>query len=179
MWVLCAKQFMNYVRVCMCFPWAMTSCAVKFVDLDYLTKAEKLMSFQIVPSAWHGYHTYSFCHLSIKGVCKKCRYGRRCWSCPIGQYKDVDGNGNCKKCPRGYTTSHRGQTNATQCGIERHNSYYFFLANQQKVGTQIYSLTQCSLTVNKCDWHILAGNDKRINSHCLTRDGDGLFRYTM
>ena len=34
---------------------------------------------------------------------------------------------------------------------------------------KIYSLTQCSLTVNECDWHILAGNDERINSHCLTR----------
>ena len=34
---------------------------------------------------------------------------------------------------------------------------------------KIYSLTQCSLTVNECDWHIMAGNDERINSHCLTR----------
>ena len=53
--------------------------------------------------------------------------------------------------------------------IERNNSYYFSLANQQKAGTKIYSLTQCSLTVNEYDWHILAGNDVRINSHCLTR----------
>ena len=52
---------------------------------------------------------------------------------------------------------------------ERNNSYYFSPANQQKAGTKIYSLTQCSLTVNECDWHILAGNDERINSHCLTR----------
>ena len=52
---------------------------------------------------------------------------------------------------------------------ERNNSYYFSWANQQKVGTKIYSLTQCSLTVNECDWHILVGNDERINSHCLTR----------
>ena len=22
--------------------------------------------------------------------------------------------------------------------------------------------------MNGCDWHILAGNDERINSHCLT-----------
>ena len=55
--------------------------------------------------------------------------------------------------------------------IERNNSYYFSPANQQKAGTKIYSLTQCSLTVNECDWHILAGNDERINSHCLTRTG--------
>ena len=29
---------------------------------------------------------------------------------------------------------------------------------------------QCeyTFTVNECDWHILAGNDERINSHCLT-----------
>ena len=52
---------------------------------------------------------------------------------------------------------------------ERDNAYYFFLANQQKAGTKIYSLTQCSLSVNECDWHILEGNDKRINTHCLTR----------
>ena len=56
--------------------------------------------------------------------------------------------------------------------LERNNSYYFSRANQQKAGTKIYSLTQCSLTVNKCDWHILAGNDERINSHYL-------IRYTM
>ena len=47
--------------------------------------------------------------------------------------------------------------------------YYFFLANQVKAGTKIYSLTQCSLSVDECDWYILAGNDERINSHCLTR----------
>ena len=52
---------------------------------------------------------------------------------------------------------------------ERNNSYYFSRANQQKAGTKIYSLTQCCLTVNECDWHILAGNDEIINSHCLTR----------
>ena len=51
--------------------------------------------------------------------------------------------------------------------FERNNSYYFSRANQQKVRAKIYSLTQCSLTVNECDWHILAGNDERINSHCL------------
>ena len=53
--------------------------------------------------------------------------------------------------------------------VERNNPYYFFPANQQKAGTKIYSLTQCSLSVNECDWHILAGKDERINAHCLTR----------
>ena len=53
--------------------------------------------------------------------------------------------------------------------IERNNSYYFSRANQQKAGTKIYSLTQCSLTMNGDDWPILAGNGERINSHCLTR----------
>ena len=52
---------------------------------------------------------------------------------------------------------------------ERNNSYYVSQANQQKAGTQIYSLTQCSRTVNECDWDILVVNDERINSHCLTR----------
>ena len=54
--------------------------------------------------------------------------------------------------------------------LERDNPYYFFPANQHKTGTKIYSLTQCSLTVNECDWQILVGNDERINSHCLTRE---------
>ena len=52
---------------------------------------------------------------------------------------------------------------------ERNNSYYFSRANRQKAGTKIYSFTQCRLTVNEFDWHIFAGNDERINSHCLTR----------
>ena len=48
--------------------------------------------------------------------------------------------------------------------------HILFLSSQSaKAGTKIYSLTQCSLTVNEYDWHILAGNDERINSHCLTR----------
>ena len=51
---------------------------------------------------------------------------------------------------------------------ERDNRYYFFRANQQKSDTKIYSLTQCSITVNKCDWHILKDNEERIKSHCLT-----------
>ena len=53
--------------------------------------------------------------------------------------------------------------------FERNNSFYFSWANQQKAGTKIYSLTKCSLTVNERDWHILACNGERINSHCLIR----------
>ena len=56
-----------------------------------------------------------------------------------------------------------------RCCCERNNSFYLSRANQQKAVTKIHSLTQCSLTVNECDWHILTGNDERINSHCLTR----------
>ena len=54
-------------------------------------------------------------------------------------------------------------------GYAKEIIHYFFPANQQKAGTKIYSLNQCSLNVNEYDWHILAGNDERINSHCLTR----------
>ena len=54
--------------------------------------------------------------------------------------------------------------------IERDNPYHFFPANQQKAGTKIYSLTQCSFTVNECGCHILACNDEKINTHCFTRD---------
>ena len=58
--------------------------------------------------------------------------------------------------------------------IERNNPYYFFRANQQQVGTKIYSITQCILSVNECDWHILAGNDERINTHCLSQWNQGI-----
>ena len=61
---------------------------------------------------------------------------------------------------------------------ERNNQYYFFLANQQKAGTKIYSLTQCSLSVNECDWYILAGNDERINTNCLIRASNGFVLLT-
>ena len=46
---------------------------------------------------------------------------------------------------------------------------YFFRAHPLKTDSKIYSFTQCSLAVNGCDWHILADNDERIKSHCLTR----------
>ena len=65
-------------------------------------------------------------------------------------------------------------TNASNFSIIKMKFKYFQLPKkqfilQQKVGTKIYSLTQCSLTVNECDWHILAGNNERINPHCLIR----------
>ena len=46
-----------------------------------------------------------------------------------------------------------------------------FLSRQSVA--KIYSLTQCRLTVNECDWHILVAhfNSERINSHYLTRRG--------
>ena len=52
--------------------------------------------------------------------------------------------------------------------FEKDNPYYLFRANQQQVGTKIYSLTQCSLSVNECDWHIFTVKDERINTHFLT-----------
>ena len=30
-------------------------------------------------------------------------------------------------------------------------------------GTKIYSSSQCSLTVNECDWHILAATKRELN----------------
>ena len=47
--------------------------------------------------------------------------------------------------------------------------FILFLSSQSATsGTKIYSLTQHSFTAHECHWHILVGNDKRINSHCLT-----------
>ena len=53
--------------------------------------------------------------------------------------------------------------------LEKDYRYYFFPANQQKVKSEIYSLTQFDLTVNGCDWYILAGNDEKIVLLCFTR----------
>ena len=56
-------------------------------------------------------------------------------------------------------------TNGYVC--ERDNPYYFFIANHQKAGTKIYPLTQCSLTVNECDWDILVTADRVENKMIL------------
>ena len=55
-------------------------------------------------------------------------------------------------------------------GNIRDNPYYFFRGNQEKVNSKIYSLIQSDLTVNGCDWQILAGNHERTVLHRLTRD---------
>ena len=48
----------------------------------------------------------------------------------------------------------------------RKRQHILFLSNQStNTDTKIYSLTQCSLTVNECNWHILADNDERSKSH--------------
>ena len=62
---------------------------------------------------------------------------------------------------------------------ERNNSYYFSRANQQKAGTKIYSLTQCSLTVNECDWHILAGNTRELIHIVWLDDQEKIYRFLL
>ena len=37
-----------------------------------------------------------------------------------------------------------------------------FMQVRRSLNSKIYSLTQCDLTVNGCDWLILAGNRERI-----------------
>ena len=52
--------------------------------------------------------------------------------------------------------------------LKSHQSHQIsFWANQQRMGSKIYSLTQCSHTVNEHDWHIVVGNDKGTVLHCL------------
>ena len=41
--------------------------------------------------------------------------------------------------------------------VERNDPYHFFLANQLKANTKIYSLTYYYTTANRYNWHILAG----------------------
>ena len=58
---------------------------------------------------------------------------------------------------------------------ERNNPYHFFRTNQWKVNHKSHSLTQFDLTMNGSDWHIVAGNDKRIVLHCLIQVSGSLF----
>ena len=53
--------------------------------------------------------------------------------------------------------------------MRKTQSILFLSSQSAKSGHHNISLTQCSHTVNECDWHSLAGNVERINSHCLTR----------
>ena len=41
--------------------------------------------------------------------------------------------------------------------------YHFYLANQQKVHIKICSWTQCEISKNKHDWHILVANNQEWN----------------
>ena len=50
---------------------------------------------------------------------------------------------------------------------ETDNLYHFFWANQEKVVGKLFSWTQHEFCVNRCDWIILAGNEKRIGKDCL------------
>ena len=52
----------------------------------------------------------------------------------------------------------------------KRQSILFLSSQSAKRVHKIYSLTRCNLTVNECDWCILAGSDERINSYCLTRN---------
>ena len=56
---------------------------------------------------------------------------------------------------------------ATNMSLRKRQSILFL--SSQSAKSMHRNLTQCSLTVNECDWHILAGNDERINAHCLNR----------
>ena len=47
-------------------------------------------------------------------------------------------------------------------GTERKRQSILFLSSQQKADSKIYSLTQCCLTVNECDWHILAAMTREL-----------------
>ena len=45
----------------------------------------------------------------------------------------------------------------------------FLGANKQKAGIKSCSWTQYDFSVNRCDWCILVGNEKRIMWNCLNR----------
>ena len=51
---------------------------------------------------------------------------------------------------------------------EREKPYNFFRAKQQNANFIFYSQTRYDFRVNRCDWCILADNEKRIVQDCLT-----------
>ena len=51
--------------------------------------------------------------------------------------------------------------------FEKESSYNFFRANQEKGNINFYSWTQYDFNVNRCDWRILACDEKNINSKGL------------
>ena len=115
---------------------------------------------------------FEFFHNSrlIRWIMNEIKYNLQQECIPLDAPASVAISGGCLL--RGVSAYTPREQYDWQTDFERNNSYYFSPANQQKVGTKIYSLTQCSLTVNECDWQILAGNDERIKSHCLTRAKD-------
>ena len=58
-------------------------------------------------------------------------------------------------------------TDQWELGTEK--LYHIFQANQQRTNLKFYSRTQCESHMNRYDWPILAGNEKRIVRDCLNR----------
>ena len=52
--------------------------------------------------------------------------------------------------------------------ISKETIYIISFEPPAKSCTKIYSLAQCSLTVNECDCHILTGNDEMLFSEART-----------
>ena len=48
-------------------------------------------------------------------------------------------------------------------------SYHFFWANQQNGDIKLFSWTQCEISEDRCDWHIMAGKDLINFSYNLNR----------
>ena len=55
---------------------------------------------------------------------------------------------------------------------ERSFPYHFFWTSQQKPDIEIFSWTQCEISKDTPDWHILVGNGRRIVSLSLNRSYD-------
>ena len=75
----------------------------------------------------------------------------------------VDGGALCGNDPEHvsvHNTSLLGNVASSTGGAETDKSYHFVGANQQKAGIKSFSGTQCDFNVNRCDWCILAGNEK-------------------
>ena len=65
------------------------------------------------------------------------------------------------------------------CMTERNYPYHFFWANQPKADIKFFWWTQCEISKDRCDWHILKGSEKGIKLHCLNQEGETTITLTV
>ena len=66
-----------------------------------------------------------------------------------------------------FQASETNRTDVIYSAIQAGCPCHFSWANQRKADIKIFSRTQCKISKDRCNWHILAGNEERIVLHTL------------